>query len=201
MKTSVLSLVAAMGLSVCLNAQVPSSINLSGFADGNYSLGRSSVSSPAPGSTYPYEFGVPYTSYHFYAGPPAGKYYGTAVQEYYIIIDEFPNGDRFINQIVKYEVKPNPSDSTSPQQTTYLNMDGNIRSQYNRDSEGNVTWSHDPVPVNYSVSWDGGGFGPGYVAPSGGSGPGSESAPSSSVPDSFLTGLDFQNGTFVPAQQ
>jgi len=139
-------------------------------------------------------------TYQYHAGPSAGNYYSPVKQFWLTIRDPGNGGTPYIQNLYEFAVQSDPN-----QNTTVLRNSG-------WDANGNVTTGADSSAwpefsiSNYSLSWDGGGFGPGYTA-SGGGGGTPEAGTTSTLGEEILRkstqstdGLLLQNGEFYVLQ-
>ena len=171
MRKTLLTIVGVLGLTAGSWGQAPSTFQLTGSGDFNntYTLAATNENG-----------GV--TVGHYWAGPIAGTYYGGSTPQQYYISIAFPvNGSPYLMSVSEFEVKEDPSQFTGTIREIGWSADGTENRAW-----GGLTSSYFG---GYSVSYDGGGFGPGYASGSGGS-----------VPESLLSGLTYENGQWAPAQ-
>jgi hypothetical protein len=167
------------------------------FNPGNGSLGGTYDLSNSNVIIGPYVPGVGQTptgevDYTFQAGPTAGTYYYSPVKQFFITVRDPGNGNPpYIRSMIEFAVN-GEGNPTSTTREIALDSSGNFEA-------GDASTFPEFNPTGYSMSWEGGGFGPSY-----GSAPPNNTAstPPSDISvaiNSLNTGLDFENGTWVPS--
>jgi len=162
-----------------------------GSLGGTYALTHSSILTqfvPELGSVQP----TGASDHTFQAGPTAGTYYYSPVKQFFITVRDPGNGNPpYIRSMIEFAVN-GEGNPTSTTREIALDSSGNFEA-------GDASTFPEFNPTGYSMSWEGGGFGPSY-----GSAPPNNTAstPPSDISvaiNSLNTGLDFENGTWVPS--
>ncbi len=175
--------------------QLGSSISFNpgnGDLGGTYDLSSSSV------VMGPYVPGVGQTptgevDYNYQAGPAAGTYYYSPFRQYYATFRDPGNGgEPYLYSIMEFAVNGEgvPTSVVSGREVGF-DQNGNLR-------YGSLdSWPELNISA-YSVSYDGGSFGPGHGSSGGGGGAGGNVIAEQA--EQLNAGLEFNNGQWAPAQ-
>lgn len=196
MKKTILSLIVIVGLATVSWGQLNSTLT---FDPGNGSLGDTYTSFGPYGQSSravmgPFVPGVGQqptgeVDYFYQAGPAAGTYYYAPFSQFFATFRDPGNGgEPYLYEIMEFNVNGSGVPTTAIRSLGF-DQNGNLRSGSLEDwPEINAT--------GYSVSYEGGGFGPGYgssdLVDGSGSGEGNGDA------ESLNQGLTFEGGSWIP---